>query len=98
MVRQILAGAKRRAADRGYETREFWLHELGLSHARCSERLHARGIHGLLMGPSSDLQLELELKREWFSVARLGSARVTPALHRVVVEQFYAVMLASQKA
>lgn len=50
------------------------------------------------MGPSSDLQLELELKREWFSVARLGSARVTPALHRVVVEQFFAVMLASQKA
>ena len=50
------------------------------------------------MGPSSDLQLELELKREWFSVVRLGSARVTPALHRVVVEQFFAVMLASQKA
>jgi len=98
MVRQMLAGAKTRAAERGYETREFWLHEPGLSHARCSERLYARGIHGLLMGPSSDLQLELELKWEWFSLVRLGSARVTPALHRMVVDQFYAGMLAAQKA
>ncbi len=98
MVRQMLAGAKARAAERGYETREFWLHEPGLSHARFSEMLHARGIHGVLMGPSGDLQLELELTWEWFSVVRLGSARVTPALHRVVADQFHAGMLAAQKA
>jgi len=98
MVRQMLAGAKARAAERGYETREFWLHEPGMSHTRFSEMLRARGIHGLLLGPSSDLQLELALEWEWFSVVRLGSARVTPALHRVVVDHYHAGMLAAQRA
>ena len=36
--------AKAQAAARGYETREFWLHEPGTSHARFSAMLRARGI------------------------------------------------------
>lgn len=98
MVRQMLTGAKARAAERGFETREFWLHEPGMSHTRFSEMLRARGIHGLLMGPSSDLQLELDLQWDWFSVVRLGSARMTPALHRVVVDHYHAGMIAAQRA
>jgi LacI family transcriptional regulator len=97
MVRQMLAGAKAQAAARGYETREFWLHEPGMSHARFSAMLRARGIHGVLLGPSSDLHLELELTWEWFSVVRLGSARVTPLLHRVVIDHFDAGMRAAQE-
>lgn len=98
VVRQMLAGATAQAAARGYETREFWLHEPGMSHARFSAMLRARGIHGILLGPSSDLHLELELEWNWFSVVRLGSARVTPRLHRVVIDHFEAGMRAAQAA
>jgi DNA-binding LacI/PurR family transcriptional regulator len=96
MVRAMLTGAKAQAAARGYETREFWLHEPGTSHARFSAMLRARGIHGILLGPSSDLHLELELTWEWFSVVRLGSAKMAPMLHRVVIDHFDAGMRAAQ--
>ena len=98
MLREMFAGARAQAAARGYETREFWLHEPGMSHARFSEMLRARGIHGLLIGPSSDLQLELGLEWEWFSAVRLGSARLSPRLHRVVVDHYNAGRLAAQQA
>ncbi len=97
MVRQMLVGAKAQAAARGYETREFWLHEPGVSHARFSAMLRARGIHGVVLGPSSDLHLELALNWEWLSVVRLGSARVEPMLHRVVIDHFEVGMRAAQK-
>lgn len=98
MVRRMLVGARARAAARGYETREFWLHEPGMSHARFGAMLRARGIPGLLLGPSSDLQLELELPWERFSVVRLGSARVKPKLHRVVIDHYHVGMLAARQA
>lgn len=98
MVREMLEGARAHAAARGYETREFWLHEPGMSHARFSAMLRARGIHGLLLGPSSDLRLELELQWEWFAVVRLGSAKVEPPVNRVVMDHFEVGMRAAAQA
>ncbi|MBL9213591.1 MAG: LacI family DNA-binding transcriptional regulator [Opitutaceae bacterium] len=98
MVRAMLTGARAQAAARGYETREFWLHEPGMSHARFSDMLRARGVHGILLGPSSDLPLELDLKWEWFSAVRMGSARMTPLLHRVVVDHYQVGRLAALQA
>jgi len=97
MLHETFLGAKAQARARGYETREFWLHEPGVSHTRFSEILRARGIHGVLIGPSSDLQLKLDFKWEWFSVVRLGSARFSPLLHRVVIDHYQAGRLAAQK-
>lgn len=97
VIRDMLTGAMERAAARGYETREFWLHEPGMTHARFSEMLRARGFHGILIGPSSDLELELALRWEWFSAVRLGSASLRPLLHRVVIDHFQAGMLAAQR-
>jgi LacI family transcriptional regulator len=98
MLRAMFVGAEAQAQARGYQTRSFWLHEAGMSHARLSEMLRARGILGVVIGPSSDLQLQLDLRWEWFSVVRLGSARVTPMVHRVVIDHYQAGMLAAQKA
>lgn len=98
MLRAMFAGTEAQAQARGYQTRSFWLHEPGMSHARFSEMLRARGIHGVVIGPSSELQLTLDLKWEWFSAVRLGSARVSPMVHRVVVDHYQAGQLAVQKA
>lgn len=97
MVRDMLTGAKAQAVARGYQPREFWLHEPGMSHARFSAMMHARGIAGVLLGPSSDLHLELDLTWEWFSVVRLGSARVSPLVHRVVNDHYQSGALTAAK-
>lgn len=98
MLRAMFLGAEARARIRGYKTQSFWLHEPGISQARFSEILRARGINGVVIGPSSELRLSLDLKWEWFSVVRLGSAHISPMLHRVVVDHYQASMMTTQKA
>ena len=97
VVRQMLEGAKARAIERGYETREFWLREPGLSNERLSDVLHTRGMRGVLLGPSSSLDLELTFKWKNFSIVRLGSGRVAPPLHRVVNDHHQSIVLAVEE-
>ncbi len=71
-VRLMLEGAVERAALRGYQTQEFWLHQDGMSADRFSGMLHARGIHGLLLGPLAYGAPTPALKWEHFAAVRLG--------------------------
>jgi DNA-binding LacI/PurR family transcriptional regulator len=71
-VRLMREGAVERAALRGYRTQEFWLHQDGMSSERFSGMLHARGIHGLLLGPLADGAPTPALKWEHFAAVRLG--------------------------
>ena len=50
-VRQMREGALERAAERGYNAQEFWLHRDEMDNKRFSEILRSRGIHGVLVGP-----------------------------------------------
>ena len=71
-VRLMREGAVERAALRGYRTQEFWLHQDGMSAERFSGMLHARGIHGLLLGPLAYGAPTPALKWEHFATVRLG--------------------------
>jgi DNA-binding LacI/PurR family transcriptional regulator len=53
-IRHQRSGAMERAVLRGYQPQEFWLHRDGMSNERFSEMLHARGIHGVLIGPLAE--------------------------------------------
>lgn len=53
-IRQMREGALARATARGYRTEELWLHRDGMSNARFSQMLHARGIQGLLLSPLAE--------------------------------------------
>ncbi len=97
VVRQMLEGVKARAIERGYETRDFWLHEPGLSHGRLSDMLTTRGMLGVVLGPSSSLDLALNFKWENFSIVRLGSGHVVPSVHRVVNDHHQSIVLAVQE-
>lgn len=97
VLRQMHTGAMTRARERGYSPQEFWLHREGLSQARLSDILQARGITGLLIGPSSNLELELALKWEAFCCVQLGSAHLRPALHRVINDHYRSAMLAVEQ-
>jgi len=50
-VRQMREGAMERAAERGYDAQEFWLHRDEMDNQRFSEILRSRGIQGVLVGP-----------------------------------------------
>jgi DNA-binding LacI/PurR family transcriptional regulator len=50
-VRQMREGALERAAERGYDAQEFWLHRDQMDNQRFSEILRSRGIQGVLVGP-----------------------------------------------
>jgi DNA-binding LacI/PurR family transcriptional regulator len=71
-IRQMREGALERAARRGYRAQEFWLHRDGMSHARFSEMLHARGIQGVLISPLAVGEPPPALQWERFSAVCLS--------------------------
>lgn len=82
-VRLMREGAVERAALRGYRAQEFWLHQDGMSGDRFSGMLHARGIHGLLLGPLAYGAAVPALRWEHFAAVRLGVP--LPALNLTTV-------------
>jgi len=71
-IRQMREGAIERAALRGYEAQEFWLHQNGMSNTRFSAMLRARGIEGLLIGPLANNAQPPALKWSDFAVVWLS--------------------------
>lgn len=71
-VRQMLEGALERAAVRGFDAQEFWLHRDGMTNERFSDVLRSRGIQGILMGPLPAGAAAPALKWDYFSTVCLS--------------------------
>src|SRR3954470_14297607 len=93
-VRLMREGAVERAALRGYRTQEFWLHQDGMSADRFSGMLHARGIHGLLLGPLTFGAALPALKWEHFSAVRLGVPLPALTITTVCNDHFFSALQA----
>lgn len=80
---QIVAGARARAAQLGYEMEEFWLAEPGMTSRRLGEILRARGITGIVFS-ACDRKTGVQLEMDWsaHATAIIGNARWAPELHR----------------
>jgi LacI family transcriptional regulator len=91
-VRLMLEGAVERAALRGYQTQEFWLHQDGMSAERFSGMLHARGIHGLLLGPMAYGAGTPALKWEYFATVRLGVPLPALTLTTVCNDHYFSAL------
>ncbi|MFH1499652.1 MAG: LacI family DNA-binding transcriptional regulator [Verrucomicrobiota bacterium] len=87
-----------RAAELGYDTEAFWLHEPGRSPRRLAQMLVARGIRGLLVGSTGRHGSVLEFPWEKFSAVTVGYSVETPALHRVVTHHYRNTQLAIRRA
>src|SRR5258708_6172129 len=70
--RQIYKGVVERAAARGYQCQDFWLHQDSMSSGRFSEVLRARGIQGALLGPLPEETHLPRLTWDYFSAVRIG--------------------------
>lgn len=88
-IRQMRLGALARAEERGYRPEEFWLHDQGMSAARLSEVLRARGIAGLLLGPLQPDAPLPALDWEKFAAVRLGVPRPDLNIPAVCNDHFF---------
>ena len=88
-VRQMREGAIERAALRGYQAQEFWLHRDGMSAERFGSMLHHRGIQGLLLGPLVAGAPPPALHWENFSPVRLGVPLPSLTITSVCNDHFF---------
>ncbi|MFA6288864.1 MAG: LacI family DNA-binding transcriptional regulator [Opitutaceae bacterium] len=91
------SSAEQRAAELGYETEEFWLHEPGRTPRRLAQMLVARGIRGLLVGSTGRHGSALEFAWAKFAAVTVGYSVESPALHRVVTHHYRNTRLALRK-
>lgn len=84
-------GARARAEECGYKLEEFWLREPGLTRARVSSILRARGIRGVLIAPQPVYASIDLLPWEQLAAVSLSYSLQSPALHTVVPSQHHAM-------
>ncbi|MCH6255121.1 LacI family transcriptional regulator [Puniceicoccaceae bacterium K14] len=70
-AQQFIEGARARARELGYSLQHHWAKADGVSAARFSDILRARGIRGVLLAPSEFPETKLELDWESFSVVTM---------------------------
>lgn len=91
-VRAMRKGAFERAAERGYQTEEFWLRETGMTAVRLSDVLHTRGIHGLLISPLAEGADTPLMKWERFASVCLSVPLAPLAITTVCNDHFYSCL------
>ena len=84
-------GAARQAARLGYTLTPFWLGEPGLTGKRASQILRGRGIRGIIIGPLSKGESELELDWDRFSAVSMGRSLTSPEITQVSTNHYQAV-------
>ena len=68
----FLGGARTRAEEFGYRLERFWANAPGLTGARLTDILLARGIAGVLVGPTPGLPVAPELDWSRFAAVKIG--------------------------
>lgn len=91
-VRAMRQGAFERAAERGYQAEEFWLHETGMTADRLSGVLHTRGIHGLLISPLADGSATPAMKWNMFASVCLSVPLAPLAITTVCNDHFFSCL------
>jgi len=87
-------GALERAKSLGYKLEEFWLRQRGVSMARLSKILYARGICGVIVAPLSSSHGHVNLDWNRFSAVAIGYSLLKPSLSRVSNDQYDSILIA----
>lgn len=81
-------GVERRAREFGYAINELWLREPGMTGARMTAILRARGIRGLILQSLPAAGGTLELDWRYFACVAKGLTVSHPPVHRVVSSHY----------
>ena len=95
---QLVIGARRRALQLGFSLEEFYLAERGMSPARVSAIMEARGIPGFILSPLvSRSRGHVSMRWEKFSSTVIGLGFARPPQHRVHHHHFLGMMTAMRQ-
>ncbi|MDQ8183147.1 LacI family DNA-binding transcriptional regulator [Pelagicoccus sp. SDUM812005] len=76
-------GARRRAAELGFELVEYWLSDVRVSKEKLQKELTNLEISGLLFAPQATLEAKIDLDLTAFSSVSIGGSLKSPILHSV---------------
>lgn len=96
-IRQMRDGAIERAAMRGYQAQDFWLHQDGMSNERFSDILRARGIGAVLLSPAADGAPTPALIWDYFSAVSLSVPFRNLTLPTVCNDHYFSSLLATRE-
>jgi LacI family transcriptional regulator len=96
-IRSYLEGAFARAEQLGFKIERFWLGEKGMTGARMSDILEARGIAGVLIAPLPLPVQTIDLRWERFAAVGFGYSMREPTLHRVTNHQIHSMRMALEE-
>lgn len=94
--RQIVAGAKERARQLGFQVELFWLgeHSPSLNHKRLAQVLRARGINGVVLLPFNTAQDMSTFDFSRLSAVQMDHCLLAPRLHTVLPEHYMSMRTA----
>ncbi len=97
--REIVAGARQRAAELGCHTEIFWLgeHKDGLSNRRLSQVLTARGISGIILLPFHSVRDMSDFDFSRVSAVQMDHCLVRPQLHTVLPDHYVSIIHALER-
>lgn len=96
--RQLIAGLTRVAQAQGFTLETFQINAPGMTAARLSRLLRARGIQGLILSPKLPLPGPMpDLDWAHFSTVAIGYSITNLRIHRVCVHHAYNIRLAVQQ-
>lgn len=88
------ADIRKRAEHHGYGVDEFFLGRNGLTPARLTTILQARGIEGLIVSPQSSRIIGAQLNHQLFAAVTFGYAMQFPPLHRASTNMMQGILAA----
>lgn len=91
---EFYESARARGAELGYGLEEFWLREPGMTPARMTSILRARGIRGILVLPLPEPEGRVDLGWRHFAAVTKGLSVVQPVMHRVISSHYDDLRLA----
>lgn len=92
-AQRLIAGATERARTLGYTLQHFWAREGGMSAARLSSVLAARGIRGVILAPFEKPGDRFELDWPQFAVVTIERPAHYACFHHIVPNYFADMLL-----
>ncbi|WP_269523104.1 LacI family DNA-binding transcriptional regulator [Coraliomargarita parva] len=88
VLRRLIKGAEKRAAELGYKTEECWLGQPHMTAARMYSILKARSIRGLFILPLHSSRGRFSMPLDRFASVTVGYALIHPPMYRVCNHHF----------
>lgn len=94
---EYLTGAEERSYQLGYQLQYFWMGDINYKHNRLSAILRTRGIKGVLLPPTPNLNTDFQIDWQEFATVSFGYSLRNPPGHRITNHQYHSMLRILQR-